>query len=219
MIGIVYFFGGVAKLNADWLRAQPILTSLLNTGIEHKIGLDNVVTMAYFFSYSSLFFDLLIVPFLLWKKTRIPAFVIAVIFHVMNMFFFTIGIFPWLMIFATLIFFDPSWPRKLINYIRKTKSTEKLQNYGISNNENTKKIITILFISFLVLNIAVPLRHHFYPGNVSWTEDASKFSWMMKLRLKTLENASFYAYDPVTDQRWNVTSDDLFQRQKSVVDK
>jgi hypothetical protein len=36
----------------------------------------------------------------------------VVVFHVLTSVLFPIGIFPWLMIALTPIFFDPSWPRR-----------------------------------------------------------------------------------------------------------
>jgi hypothetical protein len=37
---------------------------------------------------------------------------------------------------------------------------------------------------YLTAQIALPLRHFLYPGNVSWTEEGHRFSWHMKLRSK-----------------------------------
>ena len=61
------------------------------------------------YSYGGLLFDLAVVPLLLWQRTRLATFVVAVIFHLCNalLFQFSIGIFPWVMIAATLMFFDP----------------------------------------------------------------------------------------------------------------
>src|SRR5436190_7133025 len=66
-------------------------------------------------SYFSLIFDLLVVPFLLNRKTRLPAFIIAIVFHLINAKIFEIGIFPWLMIALTTIYFSPDWFRRSIN--------------------------------------------------------------------------------------------------------
>ena len=74
------------------------------------------------FSYGGLLFDLAVVPLLLWKRTRLQAFLAAVVFHLCNalLFEFSIGVFPWMMIAATLMFFDPSWPRMRLS--RRTRS-------------------------------------------------------------------------------------------------
>jgi hypothetical protein len=69
-------------------------------------------------SYGGIAFDFLIVPALLWKRTRAIAVLCAVGFHVSNVFLFNIGVFPWLMLAATTLFFDPWWPRRIPGWDR-----------------------------------------------------------------------------------------------------
>jgi hypothetical protein len=113
-IGVPYFYGGLAKLNADWLAGEP-----LRDWLQDAMGFPVVGRffdrewMVFFFSYSGLALDLLAVPLLLWWRTRIPMFAALVLFHFTNAGIFSIGIFPWLMIPATLVFFPPAWPRLL----------------------------------------------------------------------------------------------------------
>ena len=57
-----------------------------------------------------------------------------------------------------------------------------------------------MFISFLVLQIALPLRHHFYPGDVNWTEEGHNFSWHMKLRDKENYAIQFFVHIPETGE-------------------
>src|SRR6185369_2958384 len=65
-------------------------------------------------AWSGMLFDLSIVPLLLWKKTRAAAYVVCVLFHVTNSVLFPIHVFPWFMIFASTIFFEPGWPRRVL---------------------------------------------------------------------------------------------------------
>ncbi len=71
---------------------------------------------------ASAVFDLSMLFLLLNKKTRAPAFLVAIGFHFMNARLFEIGIFPWLMIAATTIFFEPDWPRHLGRAFRARRS-------------------------------------------------------------------------------------------------
>ena len=118
-IAVVYFFGGIAKINGDWLRAVPLRTWLSRRShypvIGDWLGRDSG---AYFFSYSGLLFDLLVVPLLLHRKTRVPALAAALVFHLLNAWIFGIGIFPWFMLFATTLFFDADWPRQVWSKLR-----------------------------------------------------------------------------------------------------
>ena len=112
-IGIPYFFGGIAKINPDWLRGYPLHNWLLG-------DLDFPIIGKYFtedwmimiMSYSGLLLDLAVVPVLLFKRTRVWGFIVIVLFHLMNARLFSIGIFPWFMIAATTLYFAPDWPKK-----------------------------------------------------------------------------------------------------------
>src|SRR5918997_832685 len=118
-MGIVYFYGGLAKLNGDWLAGEPMRTFLRSNTDFPVIGsLFTDERMVYLFSYGGLLLDLLVVPFLLWRRTRLVAFAFAVAFHFTNSHLFNIGIFPWLAIAATTLFFSPSWPRRFVAFLR-----------------------------------------------------------------------------------------------------
>jgi vitamin K-dependent gamma-carboxylase len=111
-IGLVYFFGGVAKLNGDWLRGEPMRMWLADRTHFPLIGhLFTEERMVYAFSYGGLLFDLVFFPLVLWKRTRWLALVVGMVFHLTNARLFNIGIFPWFMLAASLLFLDPSWPR------------------------------------------------------------------------------------------------------------
>lgn len=118
-VGVPYFFGGVAKLNSDWLHGSPMRYWLASRDDFPVVGqaFHHPFT-AYFFSYSGLLIDLLAVPLLLWRKTRLVMFVVLVAFHFTNTRLFDIGIFPWTMIAVTTIFFPPDWPRRLLADLR-----------------------------------------------------------------------------------------------------
>jgi len=204
-IGIVYFFGGIAKLNPDWLRGEP-LRMWLSERVDFPLVGPHFTDewVVYSFAYSALLIDLLVVPFLLWKKTRLVAFGIVFTFHVFNNELFDIGIFPWFMIFATLLFFSPDWPRRLVNFVRRIQVEKKYRPFKSANDEKVKKIIIILFLSFLTVQVLIPIRHYFYPGEVSWTEEGHNFSWHMKLRDKESWGIAFYATDPTTEKTWRI---------------
>jgi hypothetical protein len=70
-VGIAYFFGGIAKINPDWLQGSPMVYWLADRTDFPLIGhLFTERWMVYLFSYGGLFLDLLIVPALLWRPTR-----------------------------------------------------------------------------------------------------------------------------------------------------
>ena len=118
-IGVPYFFGGIAKLQPDWLRGEPMRTWLGRRTEFPVVGqLFTQEWVVYLATYGGLVLDLVAVPLLLWSKTRPYIFAFLVLFHFTNARWFNIGIFPWLMIAATTIFFPPDWPKALWQGVR-----------------------------------------------------------------------------------------------------
>src|SRR5690606_32212932 len=58
-------------------------------------------------------FDLLVIPLLFWRRTRIFIFIAAIFFHLFNSFIFHIGIFPYLALAFTIFFFPSRSVNKL----------------------------------------------------------------------------------------------------------
>jgi len=133
-VAVPYVFGGLAKLNADWLAGQPM--QLWMSRMEHVrewVPWFGEHWLALVFSYGGLVLDLAVVPLLLWRRTRAFAFAWAVAFHVTNSIMFQIGIFPWLMIAATTLFFEPDWPRRVVDWfapVRRGKHRLKAPTNG-----------------------------------------------------------------------------------------
>jgi hypothetical protein len=117
---IVYFYAGLAKLNSDWLvEAMPLKIWLPSNYDLPIIGdLLQQEWAIYVFSWSGAIYDLSI-PFLLfWKRSRTIAFVLVVVFHVLTLVLFPIGMFPYIMIVSAMIFFDSSFHEKVISKMK-----------------------------------------------------------------------------------------------------
>ncbi|GAA4850426.1 HTTM domain-containing protein [Algivirga pacifica] len=199
-ISIVYLYAGIAKINVDWLQAQPLKMWLGNKG-DHPIlgGLLVQDWYPYLVAYGGLAFDLLVVPFMLWKKSRKVTFFIACFFHATNALTFGIGTFPWFSIVATTLFFPASTFRKwkwLDRHLPLSNSATTFQN--------NSKILYPVIILYTLLQLAVPLRQFWYEGNSSWYDEGHNFSWHMMLRTKR-GRAVFYVKDLQTgkEQRIN----------------
>lgn len=191
-IAVPYVFGGLAKLNADWLfHAQPMRLWLAHAGPgEWRPALLREPWMASAFSWGGLVFDLAIVPALLWRRTRPWAFALAVAFHLTNVLIFDIGVFPWLMIWATLLFYPPDWPRRarLVPPRRRPLPSPPPPRLAT-------RAAAAALAAYLAVQVLLPFRHVLYPGWVDWTEEGHQFAWRMKLRDKRGE-LRFLAADP-----------------------
>jgi hypothetical protein len=158
------------------------------------------------FSWGGLAFDLLIVPLIAWRRTRPYAFVAAVLFHLMNAKLFSIGIFPWLMLAVSTVFFDPGWPRKVFAFIDRTPGETPAVFPA-------RRLVLALGGAYLALQLALPLRHHLYPGPVAWTEEGHRFSWRMKLRDKEA-SVRLTTRDKKTGETWTEALGDLTTKQR-----
>ena len=193
-IGATYFFGGIAKINIDWLSGFPMRQVLAEKHEHFLIGsFCGEEWFVMFFVWSGMLFDLFIVPMLLWKRTRILGYCFALTFHLLNASLFRIGIFPWAMIFLTTIYFAPDWPRKLLGWVfGPALESEQTEPKRVSILSRFQYGFVCLFVA---LQILIPLRHYAFSENTSWTERNHHFAWHMKLRAKN-SVVRFYAFDP-----------------------
>lgn len=205
-VAVPYVYGGIAKLNSDWLAGQPMQIWMSRmSGVQRVVPAFGEHWLALVFSYGGLMFDLAIVPLLLWRRTRYFAFALAVAFHLMNAVMFQIGIFPWLMIVATSLFLPPEWPRWLLcrfpgQTTNRTNSTNEAGNASSPIRAiRGSLLLQVLAVAFIALQLLIPWRHWLYPGNVDWTEEGTLFSWRMMLNDKPAA-VRFTAVDSSTGQ-------------------
>ena len=148
LMAIVYFYGGLAKINSDWLlHASPLKMWIGSKSDMPLLGwLWKQELTAWVMSWSGMLLDLFIVLLLLFRKTRIPALIFIIFFHLTNTILFKIGIFPWLSISLTLLFFPPSRPRLWIVWLeKKLKIVGKIKawwNRKVGDNSQESEIIT-----------------------------------------------------------------------------
>jgi vitamin K-dependent gamma-carboxylase len=186
-IGVPYFYGGLAKLNADWLQGEPLRAWL---AARTDIGpIDAALTnpsVVWTMTYGALVLDLLVVPLLLHRRTRIPAFVAVTGFHLLNAWLFGLFIFPWLMIAATTIFFDPDWPEGLLARWRPRPVARSAarSHAAPSTGARVRPILTASLAIWVLVQLTLPLRHYAIDGSPNWTEQGHHFAWHMKLRDK-----------------------------------
>lgn len=221
---IVYFYAGIAKLNADWLAGEPVRTWFLTRSKGAYLGnFLNPVQMELVYSIlgtepviwfvvlGGLLFDLAVGFLLCVRRTRILGLLLVFFFHGMNFFLFDIGIFPAMAVSSTLIFLEPDWPSRVWRWIQDpiirrpdwgwflagalaipfvgaalgwklaptaspVSSARPARSFGWG---------TLLLLVWLSVQILVPLRHWAIPGDVHWTGEGTRFSWMMMLRSLT----------------------------------
>ena len=202
MTEIVLLYAGLVKLNSDWLTGWPLKFWFASRADEHALIGPLLATphFAILGAWYATVLHLLGAPLLFFKKTRLPVFCLYALFHLSNAAVFSIGIFPWMTLCATTLFFAPNWPRRWLGLV-----TGKFQPGPRPERIELplEKTLLVLFGIFLVYNILMPMRPLVYPGPVAWTEEGHRFSWRMKLRDKE-GRVKFRVLDPDTGKTWQV---------------
>ena len=206
---IVYTYASVAKFYPDWLDGSfPAL--LMRSKADYWLVGEFLQQgwIRYAIAYFGLLFDLLIIPLLLWRKTRVPVFLAAIFFHLFNSFIFHIGIFPYMSL-AFCIFFFP---------------TEKINRFFLLNKKKHyegDEVIVPSYRNFLIgamsvwflIQVSLPLRHWFFKDDVLWTEEGHRLSWRMMLRGKS-GRVSFKVVEKGTSDTIFVDKKDYLSRKQ-----
>lgn len=181
-ISCVYFYATVAKFYPDWLDGTVTYNMFA--------GMTNVpdVVQAFFkkeefqlfIAYMGIAFDGLIIPALLWKRTRWIAIIASLIFHIFNSITLQIGVFPYFALSFCIFFFPPYQIR---DFFFRNKFKEDFTGTTLAY----KNALKYFFIPFLLIQIILPIRHWFIKGDVLWTEEGHRLSWRMMLRSRTGE--------------------------------
>lgn len=210
-LGIVYFYAGLAKLNYEWLfNAQPLKIWLPANNNLPVIGqLLNYEWTAYAFSWGGALYDLSIPFLLLYHKTRPFAFVAVLGFHIITGAMFQIGMFPYIMILSTLIFFSNNWHKNVLLFARRLfRKGQTVAELECMPNMRYKKTRAAILIVFLLFQLIFPFRYLLYPGNVFWTEEGYRFSWRVMLMEKA-GTATFYVKDGMEGREGVVVNRDF----------
>ncbi|MEO6599520.1 MAG: HTTM domain-containing protein [Polyangiaceae bacterium] len=179
-VGLVYVFGGIGKLGADWLtRAEPLriwLSADTELPLLGRLLVQPWASLAL--SWCGALFDLSIVPLLCFRATRAPAFVVLVAFHVLTALLFPIGMFPWIMIVAATVFLSPSWPRAWFGRLRHPEPRTISGSVAGAPLAAPGRVLAAAHVAFQLI---LPLRSALYPGNTLWSEEGFRFSWKVML--------------------------------------
>ncbi len=215
-LGLVYFCAGLAKLNPDWmLEAMPLRIWLpANVHLPVLGPFLDYVWVAYLFSWFGAFYDLTILFFLIWRRSRPFAYLTVVVFHVLTAVLFQIGMFPYIMILCTLVFFPESFHVKIIQLFRNMSGVrrEPVRAVATSSLPTQKVLVGVLAVYFAV-QVLVPWRFLLYPDNLFWTEQGYRFSWRVMLMEKG-GTAFFYVKDPETSFETEIVNRDYLTPQQ-----
>jgi len=195
---IVFSYAAVAKLYPGWLNGDYLRANLGSKGDQWPLG--PLLVQEWFqrvVAVTAIGFDALVVPALMWRRTRALAVAGLVAFNLFNSVVFRIGIFPYMVLGWTVFFFDDRFERRAEDG---------------SEVARTPWLRPAALI-FLAVQVLLPLRHHLIPGDVTWTEDGHRLSWRMMLRTKT-GVVTLLARSPSARRTWFIEQDDWLTTQQ-----
>jgi vitamin K-dependent gamma-carboxylase len=190
LVSIVYFYGGIAKINTDWLQGYPMRLLAVDRAypFPHFMG--------YFMSYFGLIFDL-VIGFVLWIKPKsilviLPYFA----FHSSNYFIFNIGEFPLVMMAAYLLFI----PLSQFYFKELYKAVLDFLKWNIAS---------VLLILFFIIQLVFPLRFLILFEDVAWHRQGHYFAWRMMLHNHEPKYFQFLVVMPDLDDQYMIQFDKL----------
>lgn len=208
-VAVVYIFAGIAKLNYDWLiDAMPLSIWLPANSHLPLVGeLLKLKSIAYLFSWFGAIYDLFIVVFLIYKRTRKIAYIFVIVFHLSTLILFNIGVFPYVMIAMTTIYFDKSFQ---INIVKKLKAIFNYKTNIVTTHSYRpimKSVVMTSILIFTIIQITIPLRFLFYKGDLFWKEEGYRFSWRVMLMEKA-GTVFFTVVDKDTEDKIEIVNSD-----------
>ena len=199
IVGVVYVYAGLAKLNSDWLlHAQPLATWLPAKYSLPLLGdLLQQRWVHFAFAWAGAAYDLFIPFFLLWGRTRYLAFALVVVFHVLTRVLFPIGMFPYVMIISALVFFPPRQLERWLQRLGLRQDPGARTQVQGKTTERRVGVAGYVVAAVVALHLLLPWRYALAPGELFWTEHGYRFSW----RVMLMEKAGYLNYrvvDPAT---------------------
>jgi len=211
---VMLIFAGLVKLTPDWLAGEPLGLWLRGQADDFAFGFlfahDWVILTG---TWATVALHVLGAPLLLWHRTRLATFAVYCTFHAANAMFFNIGIFPWLTIAATTIFFAPDWPRRLARWL--LGRFEDLPPHVPSTPPAARGlpgVVLAAIIGWIAVQVALPLRAGFFPTEVRWSGDGHRFSWRMRIYDRHAEGAFTVTAD---GREWIVDPTDHLTRRQA----
>ena len=186
-VSLVYFFSVLSKMNAEWLSGR--ITSTLFAGASD----------GFIFASASLtlIVELCLAFMLIAPAFRMIGLILLVALNIAIKYYLDQTIMPILMISTAMLFINPVWIR---NYLNSLRPKSRRFTPEIPPRDPAAKVslpIWIFICTYLIVQLAVPLRHYLIPGSVQWNMRGDRFSWRFFAQ-QNVGHVDFFVTDIIT---------------------
>lgn len=211
---IMLVYAGLVKIMPDWLQLMPLRVWMIENSRDywfHRFSFFYEINALA--AYGTIALHVIGAPLLFFRRTRIWVFGLYCLFHLSNHLHFTIDIFPFMTVAATLLFFDPDWPRQvwngLLSFMHGAGVRVGLRlcspsfarpsfKAALKPGPRRSRWIAGFVAVWIAVQALIPLRFLLYPNpvQVGWTDYGHFFSWRMMMRQKEVYDTAFVVYWP-----------------------
>ncbi|KPQ14810.1 MAG: Vitamin K-dependent gamma-carboxylase [Rhodobacteraceae bacterium HLUCCO18] len=217
---IMLIYAGLVKLTPDWLAGEPLGMWLRPQADDFAFGfLFHYDWFILLGTWGTVALHVLGAPLLLWHRTRLATFLVYCAFHASNSAFFNIGIFPWLTIAATTIFFAPDWPLRLARWFHGLFEVLPAPTPAPAPRASAPGGLSLIPMAALAViaawtavQIVLPIRAGAFPTEVRWSGDGHRFSWRMRIYDRDADGVFIVRSG---DEVWEVDPNDYLSRRQT----
>lgn len=191
-VAMVFFFAGMAKLEADWLfQGRPVsvwLSDLASRfGFSYDFSADSV-WISVLISWAWILSDFILPHFLLDVRTSKKAFLYVLLTQVFIFLLFPAGFFPMLLIMVCVVFLPSKGIHELISRISYFLNDLFGFNGDVFKEGRSfmiqyrnKGVFLVFFSVYLGLQVLLPVGLFLSWGSEKWADSAFHISWNMHL--------------------------------------
>jgi vitamin K-dependent gamma-carboxylase len=106
------------------------------------------------------------------------------------------------------VFFEPDWPRRALARVRRAPAEPRplpLQPPASASASARPRWrvrgVAAAAAVWILIQLALPLRHLAYPGDHRWTAQGYRFGWNVLL-VERVASVAFLVHDPATGRTW-----------------
>lgn len=166
-IALVYFYGGFANLNTDWISG--LVTQNIFAGASD----------GFFFATAigGIILNLCAGVLIMFKSARLSGIVLMLFLQIFIKVYLDVDVHPYLMISSIVLFLESAEIRNFLGLFREKKGQAVFVLPREIYADPSRAGVWVFIGVYLFIQVMMPLRFILLKGPVSWTQIGDRFSW------------------------------------------